>query len=191
VEYRAFLPNLRNEQLRAEFWMLFQQFEHEARLLAGDYWVEIRSVVHSDRNDWTVGDIRVDANPGGKGTVAHEVFHSTFHRCPLHDHGEDEHWGEGFCDAFRYFMEKRSGLHHGSEWFNKLDSFAQMTPEAILRKSGDIGYDRGYAIPASQIIQCSDGDFDRFTALWKDLCDKRSSSDKPILNAFFKFAPRA
>ncbi|HUB26747.1 MAG TPA: hypothetical protein VL992_15080 [Tepidisphaeraceae bacterium] len=97
--------------------------------------------------------------------------------------------GEGFCDAFRYFMEKCCGLHETSDWFNKIDSFAHMTPDAILRQSGDERHDRIYGIPASRIIQHSGRDFDEFRALWTDLVAKRAGSETPILDSFFNFAP--
>jgi hypothetical protein len=186
-----FLPNIPGAELRKRLWEVFQKFEAHARALAGSNWVEIQRVLHCpNTHDWNVsGMIRIDANPDATGPLAHEVFHSAFHSCALHDRGADERWGDGFCDAFRYFMERLYGLGEVSGWFRKMDSFSAMTPDGILRQSTDGGHDRKYGIPASRIIRRANTDFETFTSLWRELLIRRSKSAEPILDSFFGFSP--
>lgn len=41
--------------------------------------------------------------------LAHEIFHSAFHKSPLHEFAEP--WGDGFCNAFAYHMtDGRAGI---------------------------------------------------------------------------------
>lgn len=74
-------------------------------------------------------------------TMAHEVFHSVFHKSPLHKYAE--HWGEGFCEMFATLM-----VGHES-------------PGSL-----PIDYALKYRLPERAIRRACGGDYDTFVYLW-------------------------
>jgi hypothetical protein len=79
---------------------------------------------------------------GGRALLAHEVFHSAFEGSPLRKYCQP--WGEGFCDAFRYFMVGRECGNSGTNF----------------------EYTTRYLMPCRVILDACDRDYDKFHDLW-------------------------
>jgi hypothetical protein len=122
-------------------------------------------------------EVGTEAEVGG---IFHELFHSVFHHSPLLQ-GRDEHWGDAWCDGFRYF--------HDPAFRNRIDRYRRMTCEQA-RRAGDWNHDRQYAYPCSLIVTRCGTDFGRFRALWLEVCDRRRREGRDILGEVFGYDPR-
>jgi hypothetical protein len=110
--------------------------------------------------------------------VYHEVFHSAFHKSPLHDGGTDQKWGDAWADCFRY--------SHDPAFRSKIDKYRKMSYEEA-KKYGDWNHDKEYAYPCSLIVEKCGGDNAKIKELWFDLCKKRSEAKSSILNGYFGY----
>ncbi|HEX8202260.1 MAG TPA: hypothetical protein VF590_17415 [Isosphaeraceae bacterium] len=112
------------------------------------------------------------------GVLYHEVFHSAFHASPLPS-GEDEEWGDAWCDAYRFF--------HDGDFQKNIDQYCRMTFEQA-RSFGDWNSDRAYAYPCSLIVKKCDRDYEELKKLWFQLCQRRRDSRSDILNHDFGYS---
>lgn len=179
-----FLP-LTEKSARARLWRLFVAAEQAARGFARQpaEWSEIRVVVESDRALWTVdGKIEIPMAEDPEGAMFHEVFHSAFHHSALHA-GSDELWGEAFCDAFRYVME-RTLLPEPSDWVKRMDVHLA-APVAAATVGDDQA--RQYWHPASLILRASSSSLEGLQRLWFRLLEKRQQVGGDILNEHFGY----
>ena len=118
MQKENFLPYFYDRELRDRLWFLFNRAETEAKKFASivnNNWIEIEKVKNSEDNKNSCkGEIFIVSEWNNLGAILHEVFHSAFHRSALWQsdklHKESYNgygiWGDGFCDAFRYFLEK-------------------------------------------------------------------------------------
>ncbi|MHB9044529.1 MAG: hypothetical protein ACYC35_01210 [Pirellulales bacterium] len=151
----AFLTHLVSdaESLRAELWRFFQAAELFARELEPAS-VPITSVCLGGAT-WCRGEIKIPIDPSDKGVIFHEVGHSFFEASIFHTNqggGNNDWWGDAFCDAFRHCMEQ---LHcPDSPWMRGFPN------------------DRGgrYQYPASLILgKCGTPDGAGLRELWRSL----------------------
>ena len=109
MAYSKFMVGCQDEAVRQRLWTLFSAAEKEAKRFAETpgHWVVLKEVVVvATGSIWTANG-RIQLSPQcNPGTMFHEIFHTAFHKSVLHQ-GSDEGWGEAFCDAFRYMMEKQ------------------------------------------------------------------------------------
>jgi len=85
------------------------------------------------------------------GHLAHEIFHSVFHRSPLHEKAEV--WGEAFCEAFAYLYV--GGFDVPRRWAQR--------PEVNTE------YQLKYELPAEKILEASHWDLLQFRLLFEHL----------------------
>ncbi len=165
MDYENFLANCTDNNVRNKLWELFKISEPEAKWFGSlhNNWVEIVSVEHHPKDAvWSSnGKILIPAFPNNLGALFHETFHSAFHQSPLwhnrlNNVGGDS-WGEGFCNAFRWFMETQ--LLKTSHW---LDTFTK------TKKS-------------SKILKKCDWNYQKFKDLWVYL----NQNSDTILDSFF------
>jgi len=175
-----FLKECRDERLRKRLWVLFQRAEEEARTFcdSGNCWIRILKVVECANASWSPdGTIKIPVSCGNLGVIFHEVFHSAFHCCPLWHvryNGNDD-WGDAFCDAFRYFMEKRH-LSDSEDTKFLTDFKGKMNkPTDIL---GDHDHYQGRA---SRIVLKANREYDRFKHLWRE---RNADPNEPLTKYF-------
>lgn len=166
---------------------LFLEAERIARsFVVPKVWVPIHLVRLAQKDNWLdSGEINVAVSEGKWGVLFHEVFHSAFHRSPLHA-GGDEQWSNGFCDAFRYFLEEAHLPNPPSGWLLKLRRYLGLQPDEILVQSHDCEHDREYALPASLIVRRARC-IDSFKLLWHKLCARRVQSQQDVCQQQFQF----
>ncbi len=167
MNYDSFLINCQDD-IRNKFWELFNQAEPEAKWFGNLYsnWVELISVEsHVNNAVWssyvigekTYAKITIPAELDDLGVIFHEIFHSAFHNSPIWKNQFNNKWGDGFCDAFRWFMETR--LLKKSLW---LDSFSKT--------------ENSY-----KILKKCEGDYNKFKDLWVYL----NQNSNITFNTFF------
>jgi hypothetical protein len=208
MDYDRFLPNTAlNGKSRSTLWAAFQAAEKEAKQFNPTQWYEITDVRGSQHSRlWHPDDGRKtawieiivpdksDIHWGEAGGMFHETFHSSWHQCTLRPVEDD--WGEGFCDAFRYFMEQRFCLEPSTHWRLNIERLSALTPDEALGELAranreDIGYNRDYGYPVGRIITKTRRDYGQFKALWFDAVARHSKSTKSVLNEMLGFSPRA
>ena len=118
------------------------------------------------------------------GTLFHEIFHTVFHRSALHA-GQDERWGEGFCDAFRFVTERELLPGPPSDRVKKVERYPSMSFAEVMAKSGEPVHDRKYAYPASVIPRRTDLTTKGLRKLWLELNALREARGAGVLDAFF------
>ena len=144
MNYENFLTNCPDVNVRNKLWGLFNLSEPEAKWFGSlhNNWVEIPSVKHHPTEAvWDYGKIRIPAFENNLGALFHETFHSAFHQSPLwhnklNNEGGDS-WGEGFCNAFRWFMETQ--LLKKNHW---LDTFSKTKKSSKILKKCDWNYQK-------------------------------------------------
>jgi hypothetical protein len=130
--------------------------------------------IHNDQR----GDARIEIGLRADiGCLFHEVFHCAFHAGPLHN-GEDEKWGDAWCDAFRYF--------HDPDFKNKIDKYCEMTIDQA-QGAADRSSDKSYAYPCSLIIKKCDHHDGKLKEMWFQLCKQRRESGKDVLRDYFGY----
>jgi hypothetical protein len=165
--------------------MRLAEIFRDAKGFVGDWkWYEITKVEFTQREgaSWVWDDARAKARiemglNTELGALYHEVFHSAFHASPLHS-GEDERWGDAWCDAFRYF--------HDAGFRAKIDLYCRMTFEQA-RSHGDWSSDKVYAFPCSLIVKKCDRNYAELKKLWFQLCERRRVSRSDILADCFSY----
>jgi|GEM_PF-2391146 len=187
-----FLPDW-NSELRARQFDKFHQAKALAFLFVNsqDEYVAIGNVVSDSSNWWELNGHEAvihynKDNVGDEGVLYHEIFHSVFHKSNLHN-GTDELWGEGFCDAFRYFMEKQIESKTRSGWLLEKERRLEMIRADQMQAHPRTDFERVYSTPSLLIISKSDYDFDSFLTLWKSLNELRENMDHDILNTYFQY----
>ncbi len=170
MEYSSFLDSLEDTDLRNKLWNLYSQAEKEAKSFSidpGD-WVDIKRVLATQRSIWhSHGEIEIYPNWTDLGQIFHETFHSAFHNSPLWRDENKRDWGDGFCDAFRYFMEDRYA--EDSRWLDNINSYLPRGIEEILENHKNIGWKLNYCIPCTRIVNKVDKDYAHFKRTWKEL----------------------
>jgi hypothetical protein len=187
--YTNFMVDAPDQIERRQLWNYFLIVEREAKRLAGtvDHWEPLRVVKFGPGGPmWFSGGTLRLSDVSDHGAMFHEIFHNVFNRSQFHQ-GDDNGWGEGFCDAFRYMMEKKYVPGPRTSWFEHLDSLTYLTYEQVMAKSGDKHFDQTYFYPASLIIRKSGKDFDRFTALWFELQALHERRHSNVLNSYFGY----
>lgn len=173
VDFVASLPEP-DQRLRGKLWKLYRLAEPLAKQFAQTHpWVKIKTVQSIPDGDsrWVpkndsaeIGIVIKENNPG---VLFHEMFHSAFHCSPLHDGGADERWGDAFCNAFRYFMERKL-LEGESHW---LGGFRQLLAQpAQERPSGD-----RYKSAATFVVNKPEN-YGGFRKLWDRLITQKRDS---------------
>lgn len=203
MEKQKFLDTLSDKKLLEKLYVLFNVAEKQARSFSLRFgnWVNIEKVCENTRGNcrwFSNGHITIDAtrlnSDNDLGVIFHEVFHSAFHNSALHDGHQDESWGDAFCDAFRYFMEKQHLSGNPSGWFGNVGGLLGMGfNQAIVGKTnGEIGRIKKYLYPASLIIKKANRDYGEFCVFWFDLLRrKHSEAGSPILNQYFCYDMQA
>jgi len=135
MNYSDFLPGVADIGLRNILWRLYCPVENEAMSLCNHVksWIPIQRVFEAQPQDgdgdwiwhgkpaqWA--EIRLRPKNDDMGIIFHEVFHSTFHESPLWYDSQNESWGDGFCDAFRYYMEEMQ-LGGQSAWSKNFKTY--------------------------------------------------------------------
>jgi hypothetical protein len=188
MDYTNFLAGHPDEAKRAQLWKYFLPVEREAKYFAGteQHWKPIKSAVLGEGVPLyvTTGKIRLNAN--SDWAMFHEIFHDPFSRSQFNS-GGDKAWGEAFCDAFRYMMEKKYLPGPRTKWFLKVDRFAGETYAQVMEKSGDKRFDQRYLYPASLIVHKAGKDLEKFRALWFELQKLRETKNADVLNAYFGY----
>ena len=163
--------------LRKRLWTLLQTAEHEAQsALCGpqNTWIPISEVVEGGP-DWSEGGrITIPVSVNDLGVVFHEVFHSAFHHSPLWHDPNNCHWGDAFCDAFRYFMERchLTGTSH----------FLQGMTAELGKADSQVKVENDrYKGWASRIVIKCNQDYDRFKAIWIE----RNANYQEPLSVYF------
>ena len=164
LQKRACLRSCGNTEYREDMWYLYCEAESEARKFAqwGNWYPIIRVDCNKEGRAVWIGDgkekrarIDIPENPNDKGVIFHEVFHSSFHECPLWKNKQNQEWGDAFCDAFRYFMEKKH--NKGSAWLN--------AAEASLERGGR--FDQKTEWPSAIIRHC-ERDYNKLKTFWRE-----------------------
>lgn len=188
MDYTNFLAGYPDEVKRRQLWSYFLLVEREAKSFAGTEkkWKPIRMVVLGKGIPIYVTTGRIRMNTNSDWAMFHEIFHDPFSRSEF-NHGTDKAWGEAFCDAFRYMMEKKCLPEPRTKWFSKIDHFSDETYEQIMGKSGDKRFDQKYLYPASLIIHKTGRDLEKFRALWFELQKMRETTNADVLNAYFGY----
>jgi hypothetical protein len=187
MEFEDFLTSLQDKNLRDTLWDLFCKTETEAKQFPIDSedWVDINLIIVSERSLWfDDGKIELDPKWDDLGQIFHETFHSAFHNSPLWNNKVNRTWGEGFCDAFRYFMEDR--FLDDSKWFSNLRSYLKKNIEEILQNRRNLGWKLEYCIPATRIINKAERDYSNFRDMWKQL----NQNPKNLLEDYFAYPKR-
>ena len=84
MDYSEFMTNCLDENLRGEYWKLFNLSEPDAKWFGSlhNNWVEITSVKHHPTEAvWDYGKIRIPASENNLGAIFHEIFHSSSRFC--------------------------------------------------------------------------------------------------------------
>jgi hypothetical protein len=139
--------------LRADLWDLYQFAVRSAHELNARCIGIVRVSVGGP--SWKNGVIEIPLDPDNMGVIFHEVGHSFFEGSVFHTSlggGHNDWWGDAFCDAFRYCLEKV--YCPTSVW--------------LTRFPNDSG--GRYQGPADRILtKCITKDFAGFRKLWQDL----------------------
>lgn len=184
-----FLPGYENRKRRAWLWRLFQEAEQQAKMFveSADRWIVLRRVVPKKDAALWIEDGTIEIDPSfDPGTLFHEIFHTAFHKSSLLA-GKDEAWGEAFCDAFRYMMEKQLLPQKHSDWFLKIDKYTTMSYDQIMISTADRAHDQKYGYPASRIVRAAAKNPLEFRRLWFTLLRLRKQSEVDILNDLFDY----
>ncbi len=151
--------------LRKQLWQLFQAAEQEARTNFCGYqnpWVPITKVVEGETPGWSEsGRIEIPVSVDDLGVIFHEVFHSAFHFSPLWYAQTNAYWGDAFCDAFRYLMEKTYLL--GNTMFT-----VEMELELGKSKDQILIENNRYKGWGSRILLRVNKDYDLFKKFWNE-----------------------
>jgi hypothetical protein len=198
MKKEKFLGNCADNDLRIKLYNLFNKAEIEAKQFSDEFnnWIEIREVIQNDKEDcmWgTGGNITIDpyklARCNDFGALFHEIFHSAFHESPLWQCDRCRKWGDGFCDAFRYFMEDKL-LENGAFYRKLNDGYIHHTFAENLNVCGrDNRHDIQYAIPASLIVKKAHCSLQDFKRLWIELNNEfqTSNNNDKYLEDYFEF----
>jgi len=190
IDQSNFLKDYGNKEVLKIYWNNFSLIEKEARSfkLSEEQWIEINNIELSKETYWVDnGTIYLNPDIDDIGCLYYNTFHSAFHRSYLHS-GKDEMWGEGFCNAFRYFMELKTN-NKRSKWMNNLKKYMKIVEDlSRLKKSKDKFLNK-YIYPAVLIIYKSDNSYDKFFKLWFELNNDRKIKNADILNNYFNFDP--
>jgi hypothetical protein len=199
-----FLPNFsKDANLKSHLWNLFQQAEAEAKQFvqdASDWYeiIEIQDIPEGQRASWCWNDsqrtavIKVAPKRDDLGVFFHEIFHSAFHHSLLHGkfgeahEPQDDSWGEGFCEAFRYLMEKHLLPNTPSAWVIDMENLLK-APFSETRADTDSNY-RGYRYPGSLILKAANLEYSRLKELWFELLNNKSNHiGSSTLNEHFNY----
>lgn len=188
-----FLPTFADDAEKERLWQLFLAAERRAKAFptSADRFVPIQRVDLGDEGaKWLPSGV-IELNPGtAPGTLFHEIFHTVFHKTIFHQKSKDEHWGEGWCDAFRFASEHALLGGPETEWSKKIARYTKMSLDEVLAKTNDAKHDRTYEFPASRIVQKTDGTLKGVRALWLKLSADREARGTDILDDFFGFGPQ-
>ncbi len=191
VPYGSFLADSDDEAKRQQLWSLFHAVEREAHafVLSPDKWVTLVEVKlvpqQSLAGEWTTSGVIHMKPDNTPGVMFHEVFHTAFHRSVLHA-GKDVHWGEAFCDAFRYAAERELLPPPPSSWANSITRFTTMTEaQAMAPGNGSLGWKRAYGYPASIVVKRSGGTMEGLRKLWFELVALKQQRGTDVLDGYF------
>lgn len=140
---------------------------------------------HPTKNEWHSGGHILLVVGREYGRILHELFHSKYDPSILHDGGSDEKWGEGFCDAFRYFASRKLKLN--DDWLTKIEGFSRSDFHQIMKRSWNLTYDKEYRYPASRIIAAVGPAWHAFPEYWNQICVRRRVENQPILDSTFSY----
>ena len=181
-----FLTTVQDQDLREKLWGLFCKAEMKAKWfpISRNDWVEITSFIESSDTRWRDGQIEINPKWDDLGQIFHEVFHSAFHYSPLWRDSVNNSWGDGFCDAFRYFMEEK--YLSDSKWYANIGKYLTMSIDEIIEKPTNMGWKLEYCIPATRIINKANKNYEDFKKLWQEL-NRRPNNP---LEEYFDFPKR-
>jgi len=190
MDFADFLSTGVDAPLRQRLWELFQKAEPKAMKIADleGQWVPLTGVSLSENratSEWIfhlekkTARIEIKAKPGDLGEIFHEVFHSAFENSPLWKpcgKGVNAHWGEGFCDAFRCYMEKEL-LSREEAWYWRLCSeLCEKSDQQVIRGARrDEETATKFTLRAVRVLEKAP-DFNRFRQFWKERNDKPEES---------------
>jgi hypothetical protein len=189
MDYTKFMAGHPDEAKRQQMWQYFQVVEPEAKSFAGtlDHWKMLGTITLGTTGPKWFSSGRLQLGTGSEyGTMFHEIFHNTFNGSQFHK-GGDNAWAEAFCDAFRYMMEKKHLPDPRTNWFLKVDRYADETYAQVMATSGDKHFDQKYCYPASLIVHKAGKDPEKFRALWFELQKLRETKNADVLNTYFGY----
>ncbi len=190
-----FLPTSYSANLRNTYWDLFQYACNrvEAFCPCNKLRVEIRHVLDGGPN-WSLkqnpegssfATIKVPVTHDDHGVIFHEVFHSAFHFSPLWRDHKNIKWGDAFCDAFRYILEKEKSLNSVfvgdmEAWMHKPDT--EVADESIqnTNQGNELFTYKPYG---SRILNACDPSayYASFLSIW----DERNANPSHSLETYF------
>lgn len=193
-----FLPNSQDATLRQRHWELFKYAETRAKDFSPHNRLKVKIThVYGGGSTWELKEntkgasyakIHIPATQDDLGAVFHEVFHSAFHFSPLWKDKGNNNWGEAFCDAFRYIIEreKLSNTTFTCEmesWMGKLDGAVVGTRKKDLAVGKE---DYKYKPYASRLLNKCDRNhyYTSFRQLW---C-KRNDNPSDPLDTYFNLS---
>ena len=137
-----FLPELTDEARRqwiGDFFLNAQARAYSFADLPG-HWMPLHHVDYVDdlgnkskKGEWSLSGRIQLVGRTDVGSLFNDIFHAAYHRSPLHA-GEDLHWKEAFCDAFRYTQEKELLPPPASSWVKKMDEYGATTMDQAQRR---------------------------------------------------------
>ena len=195
VDYSHFLSRLSDQVLRKRLWGLFLKAESEAKEFssADNEWIDIKcacDVPKTEKGKWIpkpdddhtdYAQVKIPVDENNLGPILHEVFHSAFHHSPLWKNTYNRCWGEGFCDAFRFFMESRLLGSTDSGFCEKVESYFDKAAAEIIRSNCD---EAKYQGRAAIILRKCSKDYEVFKELWSD----RNEQSQVLLCQYFTAA---
>ncbi|WP_146157251.1 hypothetical protein [Enhygromyxa salina] len=177
----AFLPEWPDPAIRDAFYTAFQRAEVAIDALRPGDRIRPTLVRGSGVALWHVsGVIEIPVQSDDIGVVYHEAFHGAFHGSALH-RGDNERWGEGLCDTFRYFMEERYHSTTPSPWL--VQARKALAEPDVLRSDSETVI-RRYVLPMVLIVKHVDTDYATFAASWR-----RWQDEPPDLSKLFGYTP--
>ena len=177
LRYRNFLADFPNVQLRQEYWSACCRCEGYFSSL--DFNGMVEKVTLGDPRFSVDGGIWITVTPQehDKGALFHEMTHDLFHYSVFHSESNpinktfNERWGEAFCEAVRYLMEK--AYTGDSDWLRTF-------PLERQNRNSDKGR-------AGRILDESDSSLAGFAILWKEITTNFDASNE-YLNRHFSWS---
>jgi len=190
MPFERFLPLDDNRDRRLLLWLLFRAAEKQAFRFAAapDRWILLARVDFApNAGRWFPSGAIEIPRASDPGPLFHEVFHTVFHKSALHA-GDDEPWGDPFCDAFRFFAEQELLPGPPSPFVRKLQDLSTRSFEESLTRSTDPGWTTKYGYPASLIVRRSGGTLAGLRELWFALQSRRRARGGDILDQEFGYS---
>ena len=192
---QTFLSAYPDATKREGLWGMFKKVRDEAQSLSSFWWREIIEVVYDPESGpgWSADSTAVRLNiplleMNNEGALIHELFHVVYDGSPIYKEFFEKNklWGDGFCDAFRYCIEKDFLQRGSSIIYQKIDPYLSKREieKMLALPEQDKKWQITNTIPAALIIRRC-GDYEGFKKIWRDL--NQTPED---LDSYFNFSVR-